>query len=380
MLSALTSGNQIRVAIVDDSAVIRGILKRRLASESDVELVGSFSDGVHAVSGLADADPDVLLLDVEMPNMDGLTALPKLLAIKPRLNIIMASSLTRRNADVTLKALRLGAADYIAKPESRSLGNSGEDYLRDLVEKIRVLGTSAHRKRAAAAKAGKAGTTPVGSTGPAAKSTASNIGITRKLSLNQPRLLAIGSSTGGPRALELVLRGLGPNLTVPVVIAQHMPAAFTPLLAEHLGKAAKCDCAEGVDGEALRPGKIYVAPGDFHMTIEAIAGGFAIRLDQSERVNFCRPAVDNLFKSIAATHRASVLGVVLTGMGQDGRAGAKAIVEAGGAVIAQDETSSVVWGMPGAVADAGLASGLLTPEEISKHLETVCCRRRRETG
>lgn len=369
------SGQRIRVAIVDDSAVIRGILKRQLEPKNDVEIVGSFSDGARAVAGLADADPDVLVLDVEMPNMDGLTALPKLLEIKPRLSVIMASSLTQRNADVTLKALRLGAADYIAKPESRSLGNSGEDYLRDLLEKIRALGASARRKKAFAA-----GDRSSGPARPAAKSAASNLATAGKLPLNQARLLAIGSSTGGPRALELVLRGLGPNLAVPIVIAQHMPAAFTPLLAEHLGKAAECECAEGRDGEALRAGKIYVAPGDYHMTIEAVAGGFAIRLDQSERVNFCRPAVDNLFKSVAATHRAGVLGLVLTGMGHDGREGAKAIVDAGGAVIAQDEDSSVVWGMPGAVVDAGLASGLLTPDEISKHLEAVCCRRRRETG
>jgi len=379
MSSAQTSSGQtIRVAIADDSAVIRGILKRRLEPENDIDVVASFSDGARAVEGLASADPDILVLDVEMPNMDGLTALPKLLAIKPRLNVVMASSLTQRNADVTLKALRLGAADYIAKPESRSLGNSGEDYLRDLVEKIRALGASAHRKKAvAAAKAGKAS---ANSAELSAKPNASTLGAAGKLLLNQPRLLAIGSSTGGPRALELVLRGLGPNLAIPIVIAQHMPAAFTPLLAEHLGKAAGCECAEGIDGEALRPGKIYVAPGDFHMTIEAVAGGFTVRLDQSERVNFCRPAVDNLFKSVAATHRAGVLGLVLTGMGHDGREGARAIVDAGGFVIAQDESSSVVWGMPGAVADAGLASGLLTPEEISKHLEAVCCRRRRETG
>lgn len=372
------SGEPIRIAIVDDSAVIRGILKRQLETEADIEIVGSFSDGARAVAGLEAADPDVVVLDVEMPNMDGLTALPKLLEIKPRLSVIMASSLTQRNADVTLKALRLGAADYIAKPESRSLANSREDYLRDLVEKIRALGSSKRRKSAKTATANAKGS--AGSTGAIPQSQSSKQRTTGKISLRPPRLLAIGSSTGGPRALEMVLRGLGPDLNVPVVIAQHMPAAFTPLLAEHLGKAAKCECAEGKDGEVLRAGRIYVAPGDFHMTVEAGAGGHVIRLDQSERVNFCRPAVDNLFKSAAVTHSASVLGIVLTGMGHDGRDGAQAIVNAGGSVIAQDEDSSVVWGMPGAVADAGLAAGLLTPEEITKHLEAVCCRRRRETG
>jgi two-component system chemotaxis response regulator CheB len=343
---------QVKVMVVDDSAVIRGIISRWIAADPGLALVGSASNGKLAVDQIKTADPDVVVLDIEMPEMDGLTALPLLLKANPRSKIIMASTLTRRNAEISIKALSLGATDYVPKPTSVGSGDAAEAFRRDLCAKIAAVGRP---KRAPGAPI-------VGGPKEALR--------LRKPSMVKPQILAIGSSTGGPQALGQVIAAIAPQLNVPVVVTQHMPATFTAILAETLARNSGLKCAEGADGTMLQPGHVYVAPGDYHMLIKGKGG--PIVLTQTAPENFCRPAVDPMFRSVAAAYGAATLAVVLTGMGADGREGARAIVEAGGTALAQDEASSIVWGMPGAVATAGLAAAVLplpsVGNEIRKHL------------
>lgn len=367
----------LRVMIVDDSAVVRGLVTRWIEAESDMMLVGSATDGQKGIDKLKELQPDVLILDIEMPNMNGLEALPKLLAAKPGLKILMASTLTTRGASVTIRALELGAADYVPKPDSARIGGA-DGFKNELLTKIRALcGRTRAWPNAAAAAAGSSAPSAT-ITGPAPTSgiatpiraverapiapVNSNLGhvaaAPRVRPLAGPRrcdILLVGASTGGPPALRNFLAGLGPDWRIPVLIVQHMPATFTTILAEHLDKALPQKVVEAQDGMALKGSHIYIAPGDFHMTLKGTPGQPSIRLDQSAPVNWCRPAVDPLFKSGAELYGKGVVAVVLTGMGHDGRDGAKALVDLNATVMVQDEKSSVVWGMPGAVAEAGLA-------------------------
>ena len=337
-------GAKVRVLIVDDSAVVRGLTKAWLEGAQDIEIVGVAVDGEDGVKTAAACRPDVVILDIEMPKLDGLSALPKILAAAPRAKVLMASTLTKRNADITLKAMSLGAADFIPKPETKGLAGS-TDYRRELVEKVRAIG--------------KAGLIAPSSRAPSAAAR----GPAPAFSKIRPGVLAIGSSTGGPQALRECIGAVGGKLHAPIFITQHMPAMFTAILAQHLSVCSSATAVEGADGMPVRPGQIYIAPGDYHMTVKKRAGTPVIALDQRPPENFCRPAVDPLFRSVAEIYGASALAVVLTGMGHDGREGARAILDAGGSVIAQDQATSVVWGMPGSVADAGLACAV---EPLSK--------------
>ncbi len=342
-LPARPGAGLIRVLIVDDSAVVRGLTKAWLEGAADIEIVGVALNGEDAVRQAETLKPDIAILDVEMPKMDGVTALPLILTASPTTRVLMASTLTKRNGEITLKALSLGAADYIPKPETGRLAGAA-DYRRELVEKVRAIG-GAVRRRAAPAQ-------------PAYKIAPATPGGLAKFSAMTPKVLAIGSSTGGPQALRDVITVVGSAIKAPILITQHMPATFTGILATHLSAVSSSQAMEAKDGMPLRAGQIYVAPGDFHMTIKRKSGAPIIVLDQHPPENFCRPAVDPLFRSVAEVYGSEALGVVLTGMGHDGAAGAQAIVGAGGSVIAQDEASSVVWGMPGAVAAAGAASAI----------------------
>ena len=346
-----TLAEPVRVMIVDDSAVVRGLVSRWVeAAAPDMEVASIATDGAVAVKKAAECDADVCVLDIEMPNLSGLEALPQILALRPHMKVIMASTLTHRGADVTLRALDLGAADYIPKPDTSQLGGA-EAFRRELIEKIRYLGGAAARRRrmAASPTAAKAEPAPA-PVRPALRSTVAQ----------RPEVLVVGSSTGGPPALRSFIAGLGAAWTIPVVIVQHMPRTFTTILAEHLTKSAGRAVTEVLDGETLKPGGVYVAPGDHHVTIRRLGGRVALALNQDPPENWCRPAVDPLFRSAAEVFGARTLAVVLTGMGHDGRDGAKAVTAQGGTVMVQDEASSVVWGMPGAVAGAGLA-GLIAP-------------------
>jgi two-component system chemotaxis response regulator CheB len=342
----------IRVMVVDDAVVFRGLLTRWLGEEPDLTLVGSHRNGYEALANLAAADPDVVVLDIEMPELDGLAALPLLLARKPGLVVIIVSALTRRNAEVGIRALTLGAADYVGKPETNREMFGSLGFRRELLDKIRALGRR-HIGRSEGRPAAPAG-------GRAASCRL------RPYSTVPPQVLVIGSSTGGPQALQILMRGLDPVLRrLPVLVTQHMPPTFTAILAEHIGRLARRPAHEAIHGESVSAGTLYVAPGGRHMSIGRDLGRAKIVLGDGPPVNFCRPAVDPLFESAAAVFGAGTLGVLLTGMGADGRNGAARIAASGGSVIAQDEATSVVWGMPGAAAMAGHCAGVLPLEQIA---------------
>jgi len=352
--------------VVDDSAVIRGLVKRWIEETDGVEVAGSCANGRQAVETAGKVKPHVVILDIEMPEMDGLEALPGILAASPNTKVIMASTLTLRNADISLKALSLGATDYVPKPDSaRGIAGSNE-FRRELMVKVQALGRTAKRRagpNAGAAAAAKPGS--VTGLDVALGPTPDKIEF-RKASAVPPRILAVGSSTGGPQALFEVFEKIGPSVkSVPVVITQHMPPAFTKILAEKLGKLSGLPAKEGEHGDRLQAGHIYVAPGDYHMRLRKDGPGIAITLDQEPPVHFCRPAVDPMFESVSAIFGPAALGVVLTGMGHDGRDGGRIIADAGGTIYAQDEATSVVWGMPGACAQAGICAGVYPLDQLS---------------
>ena len=366
--SAPASGpGAIRVLVVDDSAVIRGLITRLLEADPEVAVVGSVGNGQMAVASLRRTAVDVVVLDIEMPVMDGLTALPLMLEAAPEVKIIMASTLTKRNAQVSLKALSAGAADYVAKPTSTAEIQAAQDFRRELVEKVKALGAAGRRRRAERGE-------PVSRDLPFRPVPVPKVErriVLRAPSQRHPEIIAFGSSTGGPQALMTTLARFPTSIRLPILITQHMPATFTSILAEHLARASGWPTGEAVDGEPIRPGRIYVAPGDFHMKVAAQDGGRVIRLTREPPENFCRPAVDPMFRSLAEVYGAGVFGVILTGMGSDGSKGARAVVEAGGGVIAQDEASSVVWGMPGAAAHAGVCSAVLPLNDIAGYIKRV---------
>lgn len=335
------------VLIIDDSAVVRGLVSRWIEADSRLQVAATCADGEVGVRKAADLQPDIVVLDIEMPRMDGLTALPQILKACPKAKVVMASTLTLKGGEITMRALSLGAADYAPKPEAGRVAGA-EAYRKELLDKLVALSP-----RSAGVAPRPAAVRPA---------TPRPVAPARK-----PSLIAIGSSTGGPQALREVIAALPRDTHVPIVITQHMPKLFTAILAEHLSKLGM-PAAEAKEGEPLRPGRIYLAPGDFHMTLRSANGVISTHIDQSPPVNFCRPAVDPLFNSCAKVAGNGVLAVVLTGMGHDGRDGARTIREAGGQVIAQDQASSVVWGMPGAVAEAGLADQILSLKDIGPEL------------
>ena len=357
--------------IVDDAVVVRGLFTRWVEAEPDLELAASLRTGREAVNQLERADPDVVVLDIDMPEMDGMAALPQLLAKKPGLIVIMASTLTRRNAEISLRALSLGATDYIPKPDTNREVTTSATFRRELIEKIRHLGLRAKRFRPPPLHPAHPAPAPAArpvAPRPTQHAPAHDV-VLRPMPTMPPRVLLIGASTGGPQALNAVLGHIARVFDrAPVLITQHMPPTFTTILAEHLSRLINRPVHEAVDGEPVNAGGVYIAPGGKHMRVVLHNGTAVIALDDGPLVNFCRPAVDPLFASAAELWGNKVLALVLTGMGSDGLQGAKAIVAAGGHVLAQDEASSVVWGMPGQVAHAGLASALLPLNEIAPKL------------
>lgn len=339
-----------RVMICDDSVVIRSAIARILETDPLIKVVARVANGEAAVAEVKRQTIDVVVLDIEMPVMDGLTALPLLLKVDPLIRVIMASTLTVRGADVALRALRLGAADYVPKPSTATIQD--DSFRNELLAKVR--GLARLRQNTIAPNA-----TPRTAVNRAASL------VLRARARRTPALLAIGSSTGGPQALFTLVQALGRSLPVPVVLTQHMPKSFTPILAEHLGKLGGMPCAEAKDGETLVAGRIYLAPGDQHLLIEGSVGQFRVRLSNDKQENFCRPSVDPMLRSANAVCGGRLLVAMLTGMGHDGLAGTKLVVEAGGNAIAQDEATSVVWGMPGAIAQAGLCHAILPLGQIA---------------
>jgi two-component system chemotaxis response regulator CheB len=357
--------------VVDDSVVIRGLISRWIGSEPDMVVAASLRTGLDAVNQLERVNPDVAVLDIEMPELDGISALPLLLAKKRNLIIIMASTLTRRNAEISFKALSLGASDYIPKPESTREATAAETFHHDLIQKIRSLGAKVRRTATQSPPLAPTLDRPREfSARPAA--VAQPQLMRRAFSTQAPRVLLIGSSTGGPQALMTLVTQLGPVIDrFPVLITQHMPPTFTTILAEHLARSSHRPAHEAVDGEVVKAGRIYLAPGGRHMRVVRHGADAVIALDDGPPVNFCKPAVDPLFASAIDVWQSGILALVLTGMGSDGMRGGKEIVAAGGSVIAQDEATSVVWGMPGAAVNAGICAAILPLNQIAPKLVRV---------
>lgn len=354
------SSKPYKVMVVDDSAVIRGIIVRTLANDPQIDVIATASNGRKAIEELKKTPVDVIVLDIEMPEMDGLQALPYLLKQDPQVKIIMASTLTLRNADISLKAMSLGASDYVPKPTSATDAMNSTNFKHDLVEKVKNLAIAKQqRSRPMGASTATSSVPSIYNAG----SSKDNIRL-RPMPKRAPAIWLIGSSTGGPQALLKVLKNIKGVFKQPIVITQHMPPRFTTVLAEHLARESGCICIEATHGQALQGGHVYVAPGDYHMTLAKNGAQVVLALDQNPPENYCRPAVDPLFRSAASVYGAQAYGIILTGMGADGQKGAASLVEAGGAIFAQDAASSVVWGMPGAVATTGLCSAVLPIDEI----------------
>lgn len=366
---------QIRVMVVDDAVVVRGILSRWIDEESDLTTVASLRSGREAVDELERAAPDVVVLDIQMPDLDGIAALPLLLAKRRHLAVIVVSALTRAHAELSLKALSLGAADCVPKPDGNTAILGAREFRRELIDKIRALGG---RRRVVGpldrnATSSLAAVPRVAS--PSISPHECRFGLApvkapcyalRPFSVSPPRILVIGASTGGPPALATILPRIDEvTQSAPVLITQHMPPTFTTILAEHLTRASGRPSHEPQDGEAILPGHIYVAPGGRHMRVARRSGNAVITLDDGPLINFCKPAVDPLFASAAQLWGNWNLALILTGMGSDGTKGAAEVVAAGGSVIAQDEATSVVWGMPGSVTNAGLCSAVLPLDQIA---------------
>jgi two-component system chemotaxis response regulator CheB len=341
--------NPIRILVVDDSVVTRRVLSDTLSGDPGLKVVGTAGDGRIALAKIPLLKPDLITLDVEMPVMDGLETLAVIRKLYPQLRVIMFSALTERGAAATLDALALGASDYAAKPSNTSPADAVEYIRLELIPKIKALCGIAPQEIPRV---------PRPPSPPKVRDRASW----------RIEVVAIGASTGGPRALGEVLPRIPSNFPVPIVVVQHMPPIFTRQLAERLSALSAIRVEEGTAGAMLSPGQAWIAPGDFHMEVTRRGVNRRLNLDQGPKANSCRPAVDVLFRSVAAAYGANVLGVVMTGMGTDGLLGAQEIRDAGGDVIVQDEASAVIWGMPGAVHTLGFSDGAYPLDRLAAEI------------
>ena len=362
----LQPGERIRVMVVDDSVVIRRLVTQVLEQDSTIQVVGTASNGAIGLQRIPQFNPDVITLDIEMPDMDGLEMLRRIRREYPLLRVIMFSTLTERGAAKTLEALTLGADDYVAKVSNEgSLDRSMGRLREEMIPKIKQFFHLPEQNRVVAR--------PILARAPTeqtARPGAQVLKSTRK----RPQVVAIGVSTGGPTALGTIMPAFPAGFPLPIMVVQHMPPLFTRLLAERLNATCQLPVSEATQDDLVEPGKILIAPGDFHMKLASNGGGVRVFLDQSPRQNSCRPAVDALFASTGEVYGGAVLAVILTGMGQDGLHGVEILKAQGASVIAQDEASSVVWGMPGAVVNAGLADRVLPLSEVVSEILRITGR------
>lgn len=356
----------IRVLVVDDSVVIRRLVVQALESDPGIEVVSTAANGRLALAKVEQLRPDAVTMDIEMPELNGVEAVRELRKRGHQMPIIMFSTLTERGATATLDALSAGASDYVAKPSNvGSLSESLKAVADQLIPKIRALvpgARSAAPRTAAGVPARAAAGAP-----PVVRTAAPRQGARR----HPVRAVVLGCSTGGPEALSRVVERLTVPLPVPMLVVQHMPAVFTRQLANRLDRLGPSTVVEAEDGQALVPGGIYIAPGDTHLEVDGKAGNLRARITHGPPVNFCRPSVDVLFRSVLDRIGPDLLGVILTGMGADGKAGSGAIAEAGGTIVVQDEKTSVVWGMPGVTAQAGYAHRIVPILEIGQTISAL---------
>ncbi|HST83697.1 MAG TPA: chemotaxis response regulator protein-glutamate methylesterase [Kineosporiaceae bacterium] len=356
----MTAGKPIRVLVVDDSVVIRRLVKEILDADPRIDVVGTAQNGQIALAKMAELKPDAVTLDIEMPIMDGISCLRELRKIYARMPVVMFSTLTERGAASTMDALAAGASDYVTKPSNvGSVAESRKNISDQLIPKLIAL-TGARRLVV------RTGPLPPPTPVPSAERAASGGRRTTPFAV-----LAIGSSTGGPDALAVILRTLPGDLPVPVVVVQHMPPVFTRMLAQRLDSICALSVTEAADGDLVERGRVLIAPGGSHLELRTKGATIVAHLTDAPPENFCRPAVDVLFRSVSAIYRNRTLGVVLTGMGRDGALGAATIRNAGGEMFAQDEASSVVWGMPGAVTTAGQADRVLPLDQMSAQITSA---------
>jgi len=360
-----TRSGQYRVMIVDDSAVIRGLMSKWLDAEPAIKIVGTAGNGEMALIGLGRYDPEIVILDIEMPVMDGLTALPKFFEIDPKVKVIMASTLTKRNAEISMRALSMGASDYVSKPENNREVASSQSFQEEIISKVISIAAASRQRNGD--EVFKGATSLVDKQFAQVTKAGKAIEI-RQFPRSKTSILAIGSSTGGPQALLAMLKDMG-SANVPIMITQHMPATFTKILAKHLTNSTNFECKEAEDGDLLENGKVYLAPGDYHMTVVNKAGRKVISLNQDAPENFCRPSVEPMLRSLIDVYGDGVFTVILTGMGHDGLDASRKLVDVGGKLIAQDEKTSIVWGMPGAVSGAGLCSGIYPLDQIGSKVK-----------
>jgi two-component system, chemotaxis family, protein-glutamate methylesterase/glutaminase len=363
---------KIKVLIVDDSALVRRLLTEIFQSDSTFEVVGTASDPYMARERIKKLNPDVITLDVEMPRMDGITFLENLMRLRP-MPVVMVSSLTQHGAEVTLRALELGAVDFVAKPKIDVAGGLG-DYSDEILAKVRVAArarVAAHRTTLVA--------TPKFSADAVIPQASASLGAGRRMLKTTDRIIAIGASTGGTEALRELLVALPPDAPG-IVISQHIPAAFSGPFAKRLDQAAAMSVCEAQDGQYILPGHAYVAPGDRHLIIERDGARYLCRLNNGSPVNRHRPSVDVMFRSVAQHVGPNAMGVILTGMGDDGARGLKEMQEAGARTIAQDEASSVVWGMPGSAVKLNAADQVLPLRNIPQRLLELAVMAAKESG
>ena len=363
---------KIRVLVVDDSVVVRRIVSDVLTEDPGIEVVATAVNGRIGVQKAMQLKPDLITMDVEMPELDGISAVRELRRCGVRTPVIMFSTLTDQGATATLDALAAGATDYVTKPANvGSVGRSMDQVRGSLIPRIKALVPRAAGTASPTSAPPPRALAPVVAPAPAPAPAPVQAPVRLRTSARAaaaPRLLVIGCSTGGPEALSVLLQGL-PRLTVPVAVVQHMPPLFTRQFAARLDRQLPYDVVEAEHGVRMEPGTVHIAPGDWHLRVTARNGSLITSLSQDAPENYCRPAVDVLFRSAVEALRGAVLGVVLTGMGQDGARGARAIVDGGGRVVVQDQTSSVVWGMPGAVVAAGLAEEVLPLARIASSVQ-----------
>jgi two-component system chemotaxis response regulator CheB len=339
--------------VVGDSEVVGDLINGILDRDSRIHVAARPDDGEKAVARFRTVEAEVVVIDIGGHPKQSLTTISRLLRIDAKVRIILVSTLTFTNVKTGLEGMERGALEFLQTPAAHTRDSSHAVFQHNLAEAVFELGMARREEGDRLAKKVTPKDAPI---------------VLRPASSEAPRVLIIASSTGGPQALMKVLGGLAMPVAVPILIVQHMPPVFTGALAQNIAKTHGWPCAEGRDGEHVKPGHIYIAPGDYHMTLERDGAEARIRINQEAQVNFCRPSADPLFNSAAKIYGAGTLALVLTGMGNDGARGCETVTRAGGTVVAQDKNTSVVWGMPGAVAQNGLCSAVLALGKIAGHL------------